>query len=158
MGTEIERKFLVTHTTWKQAAHGVRYRQGYLVADGERTVRVRVAGERAYVTLKGRTTGISRAEFEYDIPLPDAAQILDALCPKPLIEKTRYRVPHQGLTWEVDEFAGENEGLIVAEVELSDEAQTLELPDWVGAEVTHDRRYTNASLSRYPYRLWKPQT
>jgi CYTH domain-containing protein len=155
MGTEIERKFLVTNPLWKKGAHGQRYRQGYLVADGERTVRVRVARDKGYLTIKGQTTGIRRAEFEYEIPLPDAEQLLDTLCRKPLIEKMRYRVEHHGLTWEVDEFTGENEGLVIAEVELKDEAQPLELPEWAGAEVSHDHRYSNASLSRYPYRLWK---
>lgn len=161
MGIEIERKFLVNGNGWRtsigQAAPGVRYRQGYLPTDSSVTVRVRVAGERAYLTIKGLHAGLSRAEFEYEIPLADAEQMLETLCLQPIIEKTRYRVPHAGLTWEVDEFGGANAPLVLAEIELESEAQLLNTPDWIGPEVSSDVRYTNFYLSQYPYSTWKPE-
>ncbi len=154
MAQEIERKFLVTGDAWRAGADGTVYRQGYLSTVTERTVRVRRAGEKGYLTVKGISVGASRAEFEYEIPVADADQLLDGLCKRPLIEKTRYRVAHQGLVWEVDVFAGDNAGLVVAEVELEDEAQEVPLPDWVGAEVTGDARYFNANLVARPYATW----
>jgi CYTH domain-containing protein len=155
MGREIERKFLVKGEGWRASREAKAYRQGYLVISPQRTVRVRTGGGQGYLTIKGARSGLSRAEFEYEIPFEDAQHILDTLCEKPLIEKTRYRVEHHGVVWEVDEFFGENAGLIVAEVELKDERQMVDLPEWVGAEVTDDPRYTNASLVRYPYSRWK---
>ncbi|MDH3702956.1 MAG: CYTH domain-containing protein [Alphaproteobacteria bacterium] len=154
MAQEIERKFLVTGQAWRTLAPGTLYRQGYLSVAKECTVRVRIAGEKGYMTVKGPTVGSSRAEFEYEIPVADADAMLDALCARPLIEKTRRRIPFEGLVWEVDEFAGDNEGLVVAEVELTDEAQKITLPDWVGEEVTHDPRYFNANLVTHPYKAW----
>lgn len=154
MPTEIERKFLVKGTTWKKGASGELYRQGYLVADKERTVRVRVAGEEGFLTIKGPSKGLSRAEYEYPIPARDASEMLDTLCPKPLIEKYRYRLEHAGLLWEVDEFLGENRGLTLAEVELADEDQRISLPDWAGEDVSHDPRYYNANLARHPFSKW----
>ena len=154
MGIEIERKFLVQGTCWKQGPPR-RLRQGYLSSEPERTVRVRVAAPDAFLTIKGRTHGASRPEFEYPIPLADAEALLD-LCQRPILEKDRYRVGHAGLVWEVDEFFGENQGLVVAEVELDDADQTVDLPPWVGNEVTDDARYFNANLIRHPYRLWGP--
>jgi len=154
MAQEIERKFLLADDSWKPAAQGVRYRQGYLCTDKERTVRVRVVGERGLLTVKGMTRGISRAEYEYDIPLQDATQLLDDLCLRPLIEKTRYRVTHGDLTWEIDEFHGENAGLVVAEVELASADQDVPMPDWVGEEVSGDPRYFNSNLGRHPYSRW----
>jgi CYTH domain-containing protein len=154
MGTEIERKFLVTGDGWRAGARGEQYRQGYLSTSPGRTVRVRVAGERAYLTIKGARAGLRRAEFEYEIPPDDAEALLAELCEGPIIDKVRYRVAHGGLTWEVDEFAGENAGLIVAEVELLTEDQAIALPAWVGQEVSEDYRYTNAYLSQHPYRRW----
>ena len=154
MGTEIERKFLVADDRWRDGAEGIHFRQGYLSTAEERNVRVRIRGDRALLTVKGRGEGLVRLEFEYEIPLADARQLLDELCERPLIEKVRYRVPFGGLTWEVDEFEGDNAGLIVAEVELEDEAQEIELPPWVGEEVSADPRYLNANLVRRPYGSW----
>jgi adenylate cyclase len=152
MGTEIERKFLVRGAAWKQGT-GEPIAQGYLNRDKARTVRVRIKGERAYLTVKGETVGVTRSEFEYEIPVTDAQAML-AICDGPLIEKRRYVVEHAGLQWEIDEFEGESAGLIVAEVELVSETQSIELPDWVGEEVTHDPRYYNSNLSKHPYRRW----
>jgi adenylate cyclase len=154
MGTEIERKFLVEGDAWRQLAQGVRYRQGYLSTVKERTVRVRTVGEKGYLTVKGVKTGASGAEFEYEIPLEDADAMLDGLCERPLIDKTRYKIPYGGLTWEVDEFHAENEGLVVAEVELEGEDQDFEKPEWAGTEVSDDPRYFNANLIAHPYRDW----
>ncbi len=154
MGTEIERKFLVVGDAWRQGAIGVLYRQGYLCTTPERTARVRVAGDKGYLTVKGSRTGVSRLEFEYSIPLEDAQAMLDALCVRPLIEKTRYRIKHGGLVWEVDEFAGENAGLVIAEVELEREDQEVSLPAWVGKEVSADDRYSNSCLAERPFSTW----
>jgi CYTH domain-containing protein len=154
MPREIERKFLVKGISWKKGASGELYRQGYLVADRERTVRVRVAGEDGFLTIKGTSKGLTRAEYEYPIPATEANEMLDTLCPKPLIEKYRYRLEHAGLLWEVDEFLGENRGLTLAEVELADEDQRISLPDWAGEEVSHDPRYFNANLARHPFSRW----
>ncbi|HXV21349.1 MAG TPA: CYTH domain-containing protein [Desulfuromonadales bacterium] len=154
MPTEIERKFLVNGTAWKRGATGKLYRQGYLVAEKERTVRVRVVGEESFLTIKGPSKGIARAEYEYRIPPREAAEMLDTLCLQPLIEKYRYRIEHAGLVWEVDEFLGENQGLTLAEVELADEDQAFSLPDWAGEDVSHDPRYYNANLVRHPFSKW----
>jgi len=154
MAKEIERKFLVKRDSWRGQEAGKRYRQGYLSTVKERTVRVRTAGEKGYLTIKGISVGASRSEYEYEIPVADANEMLDRLCERPLIEKTRYRVPHDGLVWEIDEFEGENSGLIVAEVELEDEHQSVTLPDWVGQEVTRDPRYFNANLVGKPFGKW----
>lgn len=154
MAREIERKFLVTDLAAVEAAPAVAIRQGYLSTVPERTVRVRRSGTRGFITVKGLAAGATRAEFEYEIPDDDADEMLDTLALRPLIEKTRRRIPVGDLVWEVDVFEGENAGLVVAEVELPAEDQPLELPDWVGAEVTTDQRYTNASLVERPYRLW----
>lgn len=155
MGIEIERKFLIVGSDWRQTAVGTTYRQGYIVADGKRTVRVRRAGERGFLTIKGPGDGARRLEFEYEIPVTEADEMLATLCPGPLIEKIRYRVDYQGFTWEIDEFFGENRGLLLAEIELADEHQVFALPPWVGAEVTGDQRYYNACLARAPYANWK---
>jgi adenylate cyclase len=155
MGQEIERKFLVVGDGWRPGARGQRFRQGYLSSTRERTVRVRVHGDRAALTIKGPARGIVRPEFEYEIPVADAEILLDTLCERPLIEKTRWFVEFGGLSWEIDEFAGENAGLVMAEVELEREDQPFDLPPWAGAEVTHDARYQNASLVRHPYARWR---
>lgn len=152
MATEIERKFLVTGEDWKNTP-GTEFRQGYLNRDKLRTVRVRVAGTRGFLTIKGISKGAARSEYEYEIPLADAVQLLQ-LCDGPLIEKTRHIIQHAGMTWEVDEFHGENAGLVVAEIELQMEDQQFEKPAWVGREVTHDKRYFNSSLSVQPYTSW----
>jgi CYTH domain-containing protein len=154
MGVEIERKFLVEGDEWRAGAGGTAYRQGYLSTVKERTVRIRTMGDRAVLTIKGITVGATRAEFEYDIPFGDAEQMLDELCERPLIEKTRHLIEYRGLTWEVDDFGGANTGLLVAEVELDEDGQTVELPPWVGDEVTDDPRYYNANLIAHPYREW----
>lgn len=153
MAKEIERKFLVTGDDWRQVK-GVRYRQGYLNTNQERSVRVRLTDDQAYLTIKGMTVGATRLEFEYEIPGQDAQEILDELCERPLIEKNRHKIEHGGLTWEVDEFFGENEGLIIAEIELESEDQAFEKPDWLGREVTGDPRYFNANLVENPYSRW----
>ena len=154
MAKEIERKFLMANDTWRGLAQGKRYRQGYLSTVKERTVRVRTAGNKGYLTIKGISVGASRSEYEYDIPLADANQMLDQLCERPLVEKTRYRITHSGLVWEVDEFEGENRGLITAEVELKDEHQPVDIPAWIGQEVTGDARYFNANLVAKPFTRW----
>ena len=155
MAVEIERKFLVCNQDWRNHADGSIYRQGYVPTTNNTTVRVRIVGERGYLTIKGKTTGHSRPEFEYPIPLTDALEILATLCVPPLIEKTRYRLPIGDVVWEIDEFAGENQGLIIAEVELTQENQDLELPSWVGEEVSHDLRYFNVNLAKFPFSQWK---
>lgn len=154
MGLEIERKFLVDPEGAWRAAPRTRYRQGYLSTDRDRTVRVRTVGDQGFLTIKGVTVGATRLEYEYPIPGPDAEQLLSGLCHKPLIEKDRYRLEHQGLAWEVDEFFGDNLGLILAEVELQSEDQAFALPDWVRSEVTGDPRYYNANLIRHPFCSW----
>jgi adenylate cyclase len=153
MAIEIERKFLVVGDAWRTAA-AVYYCQGYLNRSKERTVRIRIAGERGYLTIKGATTGASRAEFEYEIPLADAQQLL-VLCDGPLIEKYRRDIHHEGMLWEVDEFLGDNKGLVVAEIELESESQAFAKPDWVGEEVTSDTRYYNSNLSLSSFSSWK---
>ncbi len=154
MGVEIERKFLVRDASVLDGDQGIPYRQGYLSTDVDRTVRIRRAGQHAYVTIKGRSHGATRAEFEYEIPLDDADALL-ALCLPPVIEKVRHRVDHAGLVWEVDVFGGANDGLVVAEVELPSEDTVVDLPSWVGDEVTGDPRYYNANLIAHPFRDWR---
>ncbi len=152
MGIEIERKFLVVGDGWR-AAPAVPVAQGYLNRDKQRTVRVRIVQDAAWLTVKGATAGATRAEFEYPIPVADARQLL-ALCDGPIVRKTRRVVEHAGATWEIDEFAGDNAGLVVAEIELAAEDAPFERPPWLGAEVTHDPRYFNSSLAAVPYSTW----
>ncbi len=154
MGIEIERKFLLKNDHWRAGARGVEFRQGYLSTTPERTVRVRLEGTLGKLTIKGKSSGISRAEYEYEIPAAEAGELLDSLCLRPLIEKTRYRVEHAGRVWEVDEFHGANAGLILAEVELETAEAVLELPEWIGQEVSDDPRYFNANLVQHPYAEW----
>ncbi len=155
MGIEIERKFLVDHEKWQQLTKpsGTVYKQGYLLSDDKRTVRIRVADDIAFITLKGSATGISRSEFEYTIPVADGVEILQNMATS-AIEKTRYEIDFCGNIWEVDVFSGDNEGLIVAEIELDKEDQHFEKPEWIKEEVSDDLRYTNASLSVSPYKNW----
>ncbi|EMI42079.1 CYTH domain-containing protein [Rhodopirellula sp. SWK7] len=153
MGIEIERKFLVIDQGYR-SEDSTLLRQGYLSTVKERTVRVRVAGEKAFLTIKGITEGSKRSEYEYEIPVADAAEMLDELCEPPLIEKRRYRTVHEGMVWEIDEFFGDNEGLTLAEIELDEEGQTFERPSWLGEEVTDDRRYYNANLVSHPFSKW----
>ena len=156
MPREIERKFLVAGDGWRAGARGVPYRQGYLSAgaDAGCTVRVRVAGERAFLTVKGPSVRGGRDEYEYPIPVADAAEMLDRLCAGGRVEKLRHRIAFGGHPWEVDEFGGENAPLVVAEVELADIDEPVELPPWLGREVTDDPRYTNAALARHPFSRW----
>jgi CYTH domain-containing protein len=152
MATEIERKFLVKEGIWRNKEN-TKYRQGYLNSAKERIVRVRTIDDKGYLTIKGLTVGATRMEFEYEIPRRDADAMLD-ICEKPLIEKTRYKAEAGGFVWEIDEFFGENQGLIVAEVELESEDQAFPKPDWVGEEVTGDPRYFNSNLIKNPYAKW----
>lgn len=154
MGKEIERKFLVKSDEWKSLAKGKYYRQGYLSTVKERVVRVRTIDDKGYLTIKGVTTGISRSEFEYEIPADDANLMLDNLCEKPIIEKYRAKVPQGDLVWEIDEFHGENEGLVIAEIELQSEDQQFEKPSWIGEEVSGDPKYFNSNLIKNPYTKW----
>lgn len=155
MGREIERKFLVKNDRWRRrAGPGVAYRQGYLSTDPKRSVRVRVAGNKAALTVKGESTGAARDEYEYPIPKKDAERMLRTLSVKPLIKKTRYVIKEGNLKWELDKFSGENRGLVIAEVELHDGKQGIAKPDWVGDEVTGDQRYFNLSLVKHPYSEW----
>lgn len=154
MHIEIERKFLVIGTNWKKNATSLACKQGYIYASAEKTIRIRIMADAGYITIKGETQGIGRKEFEYPIPLEDAHKLLYDMCDKPLIEKTRYLVNYQGFTWEIDAFEGDNKGLIIAEIELTDENQQFPTPPWLGKEVTNDSRYYNASLQKKPFSLW----
>ena len=155
MGKEIERKFLVIGEAWRGLAQGTLYRQGYLNSAKERTVRVRTVGDKAVLTIKGLTVGASRVEYEYEIPFEDGNFLLDNLAEKPIIEKKRYRIPQGKFVWEIDEFFGENQGLIVAEIELESEDEAFDRPEWAGQEVTGDPRYFNSNLIRHPYTRWQ---
>ena len=155
MSVEIERKFLVKNDDWRNLGEGKLYRQGYLSTDSGRTVRIRTVGRKGFLTIKGITQNTRREEFEYEIPFEDAKRMLDVLCKQPIIEKTRYKINDEDLVWEVDEFWGENEGLIIAEVELKHVRQSISTPDWIGKEVSQDPAYYNANLVKHPYSRWK---
>ncbi len=155
MAKEIERKFLVVGDAWRALAQGVHYRQGYLNSIKERTVRIRTVGEKAVLTVKGPTVGVTRMEFEYQIPYDDCVAMLENLAEQPIIEKKRYKIPMGEFVWEIDEFFGVNEGLIVAEVELKSEDQAFEKPEWIGKEVSGDPRYFNSNLVAHPYSTWE---
>jgi adenylate cyclase len=154
MGREIERKFLVTGDGWRKGAKRSRLSQGYLYAGKDKSVRVRLEDGQGTVTIKGPTLGASRAEYEYSIPAKDARELLSRLCERPLIEKTRSRVRRGGLVWEIDEFGGDNKGLVLAEIELRRPNQKVALPPWVGKEVTCDPRYLNSNLFKKSYKRW----
>jgi len=155
VGKEIEHKYLLKSDEWREhAAGGVLYRQGYLSTDPKRSVRVRVAGGKAFVTVKGKAKGASRDEYEYPIPIKDGEQLLRTLCVRPLIEKTRHTVREEKLTWEIDEFAGANRGLVIAEVEVPGRRSKVVKPGWVGREVTADPRYSNINLVKCPFKKW----
>ena len=154
MGKEIERKFLVRDDSFRSLAKGTSYRQGYLNSTKERVVRVRTIDDKGFLTIKGITTGATRAEYEYEIPLKEAEAMLDELCEQPLIEKKRYKIAHKGFIWEVDEFFGENQGLIFAEVELESEDQQFDKPEWITDEVTGDPKYFNSNLIQNPFKNW----
>jgi CYTH domain-containing protein len=154
VGIEIERKFLVKDKSWKKEAKSVLYRQGYLSTVKERTVRVRIIDQNGSLTIKGITIKGKRSEFEYKIPIEDAQYLLDHLCEKPLLEKKRYFIRYEGFLWEVDEFLGQNSGLIVAEIELDNIKQAIPFPPWIEREVTDDEAYYNANLVRNPFSQW----
>jgi adenylate cyclase len=155
MAREIERKFLVKNDSWKNGLQGLSCRQGYLVTGEEVTVRVRVLGDEGFLTVKGRTVGMTRDEFEYLIPLEDSKAMLESMSSGGIVEKIRYHIEVNGFTWDVDEFLGENSGLVLAEVELENEDQQPDFPDWLGQEVTGDVRYYNAYLAGKPFSAWK---
>jgi adenylate cyclase len=152
---ETEYKFRVTSDKWKENSEGIFYKQGYLSTDNNRTVRVRLEGDIAKLTIKGEKKGPSGKEFEYEIPYEDAIYILENLCLKPLIEKIRYKINYEGFTWDVDEFLGENKGLVIAEIELDRADQKFNKPGWAGKNVTLDQRYKNANLVKNPFKNWK---
>jgi CYTH domain-containing protein len=156
MGIEIERKFLVNKEKWDQVTKEKKslYRQGYIVSDPEKTIRVRLTDAAAFLTIKGLSVGASRPEFEYSIPVEEAQQLLDGFCDS-VVSKIRYFIHHDNKLWEVDEFLGDNEGLIIAEIELESEDESFSLPDWVGKEVTSEKKYSNSNLARRPYREWE---
>ena len=153
MGVEIERKFLLSGDGWRNLGTAVPMRQGYLSSDKARVVRVRIEGDHACITIKGKSSGATRGEWEYAVPVADAEELL-ALCEQPLVEKVRRRIDYQGHTWEVDEFFGVNQGLVVAEIELGAEDEAFARPAWIGEEVTDDPRYYNSSLVKKPYSAW----
>ena len=156
MASEIERKFLIVSDAWKASVvRSVRYRQGYLCPVDTSSVRVRVSDDMAYLNIKSATLGVERLEYEYPIPLSDAHEMLDRLCRKPLVEKTRHFVEHAGHCWEIDVFEGDNTGLVVAELELQTTDEAFERPAWVGEEVSHEARYYNVCLVDRPYSAWE---
>ncbi len=155
MAIEIERKYLLANDEWRGLTQGTSYRQGYVCNQKDKTVRIRTDGVKGILTIKGEGNGLARAEYEYRIPLDDANEILDTMCDDPPIEKTRYCIEYQGFIWEVDEFHGANNGLLIAEVELESEDQHAPIPHWIGEEVTGELRYYNAYLVQHPYSTWK---
>jgi len=155
MGKEIERKFKVIGTKFKDMVSGVYIHQGFLSTEKERVVRVRIIGDKGFLTIKGITKGATRLEYEFEIPVAEAQSLLKELCIKPTIEKYRFNINYKGFLWEVDEFLGENSGLIIAEIELEEEAQEFETPPWIGNEVTDDPRYFNSNLIAHPFSNWQ---
>lgn len=157
MGIEIERKFLVKSSEWRMGATGTTYCQGYLSRSPEATVRVRIEGDDSFLTIKGPLKGIRRPEYEYPIPFKDAEELI-RLCVSPLVIKTRYKIFYKKQLWEVDEFHGENDGLIMAEIELTDPDELIKLPPWIGEEVSSDTRYYNSNLATHPFTRWHLET
>ena len=153
MGIEIERKFLVDGQIFPQSNRSVWIKQGYLNSNPERCVRIRITGDQCFITIKGPTKGMTRAEYEYSIPIEDGEHLL-MLCENEPIEKRRHYVEYHGMLWEIDQFYGVNLGLVIAEIELSAESQDFKKPEWIGQEVTYDHRYSNASLSTAPFSSW----
>ena len=155
MPIEIEHKFLIKDDSWKQSIEkSIQYKQGYMISDNKRSVRIRISDQKSWLNIKSATIGTHRQEFEYEIPYNEGLEILGSLCEKPYIEKTRYIVKHQLHTWEIDVFSGDNEGLIVAEIELKTIGEAFEKPEWLGNEVTSERKYYNNSLCKEPYKNW----
>ena len=156
MAQEIEHKFLVRDDSWrKEVYRSVPLRQGYLVSDPVRSVRIRITADKSYLNIKSGTLGVSRSEYEYEIPLADAREILEQLCSKPLLEKTRHFVRYGDHVWEIDVFESDNAGLVVAEVELAAVGESFARPPWLGEEVSHDPRYYNSQLAKHPYKEWR---
>ena len=158
MSVETERKFLLSNDSWKDGSTGKLYKQGYISTNPDSTVRIRIIDDVGFLTIKGLTTGISRPEFEYEIPLDDATVMLQTMCRHSIIEKIRYRIYYQDFLWEIDEFKGDNQGLILAEIELQSEDQVFPKPEWLGNEVSDDNRYYNSQLSINPYKNWGQQS
>lgn len=155
MGLEIERKFLLKNNSWKKEIKKTIFiRQGYLNSKVERTVRIRIQGEQGVLTIKGKNQNVTRKEFEYQIPLDDALHLI-SMCEKPVIEKTRFLISSNRCTWEIDVFDGENKGLVIAEIELSSEEESFDIPNWLGKEVSSESKYYNSSLITNPYSNWK---
>lgn len=155
MATEIEHKFLIVNDNWRNDAdEGIYMVQGYMGSNEKSSIRIRINGDSANLNIKSKTIGIQRSEFDYPIPFDEAKEILESLCDKPFIEKTRFHVKHDEHDWEVDVFAGENEGLIVAEIELNSAEEQFTCPDWVGENVSDDPRYYNICLVTHPYKDW----
>ncbi len=155
MAVEIERKFLLKNDKWRDhVTKSVHFKQGYFTTNKKSSIRIRIAGNKASLNIKSATLGITRNEYDYLIPLKDAEEMLELLCNKPLLEKTRHYLVYEGLEWEIDEFMGDNQGLIVAEIELKDSSQTFPRPEWIGEDVSDDPRYYNVCLTTYPYKDW----
>lgn len=154
MAKEIERKFLVLNDDYKKQSEGILYKQGFLSIHKERVVRIRLIGDKGFLTVKGITKNISRCEFEYEIPFKEAEYMLNELCENPIIVKFRFKIAMENFVWEVDEFQEENEGLVVAEIELEEENQEYPIPSWLGKEVSGDPKYYNANLVRFPFSKW----
>ena len=156
MGIEIERKFLVNKAKWEavQKPVGDSFRQGYLLTDPKKTIRVRQTSDKGFLTIKGISLGASRAEFEYEIPFEEAKELLDQFAVSEL-SKIRYKILFEEKLWEIDQFLGENEGLIVAEIELESEEEKFSIPDWIDVEVTEEEKYYNSNLTQNPFKNWK---
>lgn len=155
MATEIERKFLIVNDSWReQVTQEKNIRQGYFASAGKASLRIRISGDSANLNIKSATLDVTRLEYEIPIALSDAKEMLENLCERPFIEKVRYLVPFGDHVWEVDEFSGDNQGLLVAEIELSSADENFEKPDWLGEEVSDDERYYNVCLVKHPYKDW----
>ena len=155
MPVEIERKYLVNADLLPDLGKGTELKQGYMPSAPGNVVRVRTADDIAYLTIKGKTEGYSRLEYEYEIPFNEALEILENLCEKPVVEKTRYIVEHKGYKWELDVFHAGNKGLLLAEIELSSEEEQFEIPEWIGREVSDLKEYRNNFLAKHPYTTWE---
>ncbi|MBU8910275.1 MAG: CYTH domain-containing protein [Desulfobacterales bacterium] len=154
MAIETERKFLLRYLPSSLLVNSTLIRQGYMTNKKDKVIRIRLTGDSAFLTVKGATRNASRKEYEYPIPQQDAKEMLQLFCKKPLIEKTRYQIEFKGFEWVIDQFSGDNQGLVVAEIELDSIDQPFEKPDWIGKEVTHDLRYFNSNLIETPYSTW----
>ncbi len=155
MGIEIEKKFLLKNDDWKKESdEGEQFRQGYMSGSNRSSIRIRVAGDRANINIKSATLGVTRKEYEYEIPVEDANEMLDSMCERPFIEKRRHFVQRGPHIWEIDVFEGDNEGLVVAEIELSDPDEPFDIPSWIGEEVSEDPKYYNVCLVNHPYKDW----